>query len=95
MSLTVLTDDQVKTLFESLTLNELESFRTSLKSALHEYSNSTQALSDGNIHQPLRTSITSERTGATTLFMPSCSSAGVGMKGQPPPLHSFISHSAH
>ncbi len=82
MSLTVLTDDQVKILLESLTLDELESFRNSLKSALHEYSTGTQSVGDGDIHQPLRTSITSERTGAMTLFMPSCSPAGVGVKGE-------------
>ena len=84
MSLAVLTDSQIKDLLENLTLDELEGFRESLKAALHEYSTGTQAVDDGDIHQPLRTSIKSGRTGATTLFMPSSSASGVGMKGKPP-----------
>ena len=82
MSLTVLTDDQIKGLLEDLTLEELESFRTSLKTALFEYSTGGQAVGGGDIHQPLRTRTTSPASGATSLFMPSCSPAGVGMKGK-------------
>ena len=81
MSLAVLTDAQIKALLEDLTLDELESFRNALKATLHEYSTSTQAVDDSEIHQPQRTSITSSRTGATTLFMPSSSRYGVGVKG--------------
>jgi len=81
MSLSVLTDAQIKGLLENLTLDELESFRTALKATLHEYSTNTQAVDDSDIHQPQRTAITSAMTGATTLFMPSSSEAGVGVKG--------------
>jgi len=82
MSLTVLTDDQVRSILEDLSLEEAEALRNSLKAALHQYSTGTQAVTDGDIHQPERTSITSGSTGATTLFMPSSSTAGVGMKGE-------------
>ncbi|KAH8884595.1 NAD(P)-binding protein [Thozetella sp. PMI_491] len=78
MSLAVLTDDQIKVLLENLTLEEFEGFRDGLKSALHEYSNGTQAIDDGAIHQPHRTSV--QNRGATTLFMPSASPVGHGVK---------------
>src|SRR5262245_10886200 len=81
MSLSVLTDEQICFLLENLTLEELESFREELKSALHEYSNGTQSIDVDCIHQPERTSIHSHATGATTLFMPSASPAGHGVKG--------------
>jgi hypothetical protein len=79
MSFTVLKDDEIKLLLESMTVEELEAFYTSLKEALHDYSNGIQSSSD--IHQPHRQSVNSAATGATTLFMPSSSSAGVGVKG--------------
>jgi hypothetical protein len=82
MSLSILTDDQIKDLLENLTLDELESFRESLKGALHEYSNGVQGVDNVTIHQPSRISVHSSSTGATTLFMPSCSSAGHGIKGK-------------
>lgn len=80
MSLSVLTDVQIRALLENLTADELEGFRNSLKSALHEYSTGTQSIEDGYIHQPHRTTISSAKTGTTTLFMPSCSTVGVGIK---------------
>lgn len=82
MSLSVLTDEQIKSLLESMTVDELESFYTDLKSALHDYSVGSQSDGDPDIHQPHRTSVNSSRTGATTLFMPSSSPAGVGVKGE-------------
>jgi hypothetical protein len=93
MSLTVLTDGQIRMLLESLTPDELFSFQSSLKEALHDYSTGTQGI-DEAIHQPDRTSVHSSRTGCTTLFMPSCSASGHGIKGwqkrvikqDPPPL---------
>jgi hypothetical protein len=84
MSLSVLTDEQIRLLLENLTLEELETFREELKSALHEYSTGTQSIEDGSIHQPDRTVVNSSGTGATTLFMPSCSAAGHGIKGKLP-----------
>ena len=80
MSLSILTDDQIRLLLESLTVEELEGFREDLKSALHQYSTGTQAFNDGIVHQPHRTSV--ENSGVTTLFMPSCSPAGHGIKGK-------------
>jgi hypothetical protein len=82
MSLAVLTDDQIRELLENLTVDELEGFRNALKHTLHDYSTSVQSVADNDIHQPTRTSVTSSMTGATTLFMPSCSPTGVGVKGE-------------
>lgn len=81
MALSVLTDEQIKGLLESLTSDELESFYLDLKGALHDYSVGSQSDDDSDIHQPHRTIIKSSQTGATTLFMPSGSPAGVGVKG--------------
>jgi hypothetical protein len=81
MTLTVLTDDQIRSLLENLTPAELEGFRRALASALHEYS--TGIKGETSIHQPERLSVHSNATGATTLFMPSCNSTGHGIKGNP------------
>ncbi|ROW08299.1 hypothetical protein VMCG_03038 [Cytospora schulzeri] len=78
MSFTVLKDDEIKLLLESLTVDELDGFCRNLGEALHDYSNGIQSSSD--IHQPHRQSVNSSETGATTLFMPSSSPAGVGVK---------------
>ncbi|KAJ0109849.1 hypothetical protein J7T55_004399 [Diaporthe amygdali] len=80
MSLSVLTDEQIRLLLESLTVDELETFYVNLKGALHDYSNGSQVAGESDIHQPHRQSVNSSRTGATTLFMPSSSPAGVGVK---------------
>lgn len=93
MTLTVLTDDQISGLVSNLTKEELQRFMGVLRGALHEYSTATTVPSKENaavtaapeIHQPERTSINSKATGATTLFMPSSSSVGTGMKGIPAP----------
>ncbi|KIH94190.1 ornithine cyclodeaminase [Sporothrix brasiliensis 5110] len=90
MSLTILKDDEIAELLNYLTFDELESFRSVLKQALYEYSTGTQSVQDGDIQQPPRTSVTSPVTGCTTLFMPSCSTEGLGMKARkdtlPPPV---------
>ncbi len=57
MSLSILSDDQIRVLLESLTLEELEAFRDKLKESLHDYSNGVQSTDDGTLHQPLRTSV--------------------------------------
>ncbi|KAI0429313.1 UbiD family decarboxylase [Xylaria sp. FL1042] len=80
MSLAVLPDGVISVLLENLTREEAESFQDVLKTALHEYSTSTQALSASLYNQPARTSSYSERTGATTLFMPSSSPVGNAIK---------------
>jgi hypothetical protein len=86
MTLTILTDDQIRSLLENLTPAELEGFRCALASALHEYS--TGIKGETSIHQPERLSVHSNATGATTLFMPSCNPTGHGIKG-PHPYHSL------
>lgn len=87
MSLSVLTDEQIRLLLESLTADELESFIVNLKGALHDYSNGSQVPGgESDIHQPHRQAVHSSRTGATTLFMPSSSPAGAGVKGVQPPV---------
>jgi hypothetical protein len=83
MAFTVLTDDQVKDILESLTLDELDDFRHVLASALHEFSNSTQEDDDGDIYQqPHRVTTFHSGTRATTLYMPSCGPEGMGCKGE-------------
>lgn len=80
MSLSILTDEQIKGLLESMTADELESFYMNLREALHDYSMGDSAGEPSDIHQPHRQAINSIRTGATTLFMPSGSPAGIGVK---------------
>ncbi|KAH8666770.1 hypothetical protein BX600DRAFT_511671 [Xylariales sp. PMI_506] len=81
MSLAVLSDEDIRRLLESLTVSEAEDIRSKLKCALHEYSTGTQSIEAGLLHQPERTSVHSNATNATTLFMPSCSAEGHGIKG--------------
>lgn len=81
MALTVLNDDHVKTILENLTLEEFDSFKLVLSSTLHEYSNNIQSVEDDTYQQPGRISTHSKATGATTLYMPSCSPAGMAVKG--------------
>jgi hypothetical protein len=82
MSLTVLSDEVIRNLLENLTREEVESFADTLRCALHEYSTGTQAIDDSFFHQPERISVHSDYTGATTLFMPTISPIGHGVKGQ-------------
>ena len=82
MSLIVLTDDQVKSVLDNLTADQLEGFQATLSRALHEYSTNAELVKDGSYHQPARTHYSNPRTGATTLFMPSISPYGMGVKGE-------------
>lgn len=82
MSLTILSDEQIRGLLENLSREEAEDFVAVLRNALHEYSNGTQSIKDGVVHQPERISVHSNTTGATTLFMPSVSGLGHAVKGQ-------------
>lgn len=82
MSLTVLSDEHIRGMLESLNNEEATSFAFAMKSALHEYSTGQQSIDDGLLQQPERTVTQSKATGATTLFMPSCSPAGHGVKGE-------------
>ncbi|KAI0888211.1 ornithine cyclodeaminase [Annulohypoxylon maeteangense] len=80
MSLTVLSDEQIRYLLENLSHEEAGRFMETLQNALHEYSTGTQSIADGVVHQPERTSVHSNTTGTTTLFMPSYSTLGHAVK---------------
>ncbi|KAI1260677.1 UbiD family decarboxylase [Xylariaceae sp. FL1019] len=80
MSLMVLSDEVIRTLLESLKREEAEAFAQSLKFALHEHSTGAQGVDASFLNQPERTSVYSDTTGATTLFMPSYSPIGHGVK---------------
>ncbi|KAI0836317.1 ornithine cyclodeaminase [Hypoxylon sp. FL0890] len=80
MSLTVLSDEQIRGMLETLSADEAEGFIQTLRNALHEYSTGTQSIKDGVIHQPARTSVHSNTAGTTTLFMPSFSNLGHAIK---------------
>jgi ornithine cyclodeaminase/alanine dehydrogenase-like protein (mu-crystallin family) len=80
MTLTVLSDDQVRAIIESLTLDELEDFRHQLAEALHEYSTGAQGSDESPYQQPHRATTCHPETQATTLYMPSCGPAGMGCK---------------
>lgn len=81
MTLTVLTDTDVKELLDNLTLNDVEKLQDSLRKSLHEYSTGNQEDDCCSTNQPDRTVM--QQNGKTTLFMPSTSSLGIGMKGTP------------
>ncbi|KAK6855310.1 hypothetical protein PG995_008842 [Apiospora arundinis] len=80
MSLTVLSDDDIRNILESLTSSETEDLADSMRSALREYSTGTQNIDAGLVHQPDRTIVHSEATNATTLFMPSINADGHAVK---------------
>ncbi|KFY07075.1 hypothetical protein V492_07473 [Pseudogymnoascus sp. VKM F-4246] len=79
MPLTVLTDADVCEVLESLTIDDAHALQKSLRKALHEYSTGTQGQAACAMHQPERTAMMAP-SGKTTLFMPSTSSSGIGMK---------------
>ncbi|PQE16902.1 family decarboxylase protein [Rutstroemia sp. NJR-2017a BBW] len=79
MPLTVLKDSDIQELLHDLKLADLENFQKKMREALHEYSTGTQDDDCCSIHQPKRTFLETKRK-TTTLFMPSTSSAGIGMK---------------
>ena len=83
MPLTILSDENVKSLLASLTSGEVEALQISMRNALHEYSNGTQDQEGCSDHQPKR-SVMEQKNGNTTLFMPSISKIGIGIKGQKP-----------
>ncbi|KAG9235901.1 hypothetical protein BJ875DRAFT_254485 [Amylocarpus encephaloides] len=79
MPLTVLSDGDVKTLLSQLTKQDVEHLQGSLTQSLHEYSTRTNKEGCCSNNQLERTVLESHK-GTTTLFMPSMSSAGIGMK---------------
>ncbi|KAI0408277.1 UbiD family decarboxylase [Xylaria palmicola] len=80
MYFAVLTEEVIRGLLENLTPDEAEGFQDVLRSALHEYSTAAQAIDSVAYRQPERASVRSDRIGATTVFMPSTSPLGHGVK---------------
>jgi len=80
MPLTVLTDSEVKKILNNLTKEEVETLQAGLRQSLHEYSTGTNNSGAAAVNQPKRTVLESNN-GTTSLFMPSTSSTGIGMKG--------------
>lgn len=82
MGLTVLTDEQIRTILENLTPEEYDGFGKAMTRTLHEYSTrNNEAPENDSYHQPHRVTTQNQSTGATTLYMPSCSPLGMGCKG--------------
>jgi hypothetical protein len=80
MSLTVLTDSDVRKILDNITKEEVERLQTAMSDALYEYATATTNSGAAEQNQPKRTVLESPN-GTTTLFMPSTSSTGIGMKG--------------
>ncbi|KAF5592336.1 hypothetical protein FPANT_5426 [Fusarium pseudoanthophilum] len=79
MTYTVLSNDQVNSILEGLTIDELDEFRHVLASSLHEFSTGVPALEEA-FQQPERISTLHPETMARTLYMPSCAPCGMGCK---------------
>ncbi|KAF2431703.1 NAD(P)-binding protein [Tothia fuscella] len=81
MPLTILTDDDVRTLLHSLTKRDILELQQSLADALHYYSTSVEDDDNGCCasYQPERTAL-KRKDGTTTLFMPANSNEGMGVK---------------
>lgn len=81
--LTVLTDAEVKSILHSLTKSEIVEMQQALRKSLSDYSTAKQSEDERAMAQPARTVIKSEKANgkSTTLFMPSTSAEGLGMKG--------------
>ncbi|KAF5721421.1 hypothetical protein FMUND_3549 [Fusarium mundagurra] len=79
MAYTILSNDQVNSILEGLTVDELDEFRHVLASSLHEFSTGVPALEEA-FQQPERISTLHPETMATTLYMPSCAPCGMGCK---------------
>ncbi|KAF4342387.1 hypothetical protein FBEOM_3679 [Fusarium beomiforme] len=79
MTYTILSNDQVNSILEGLTVDELDEFRHVLASSLHEFSTGVPALEEA-FQQPERISTLHPETMAKTLYMPSCAPCGMGCK---------------
>uniref|UniRef100_L7IU76 Ornithine cyclodeaminase/mu-crystallin family protein n=1 Tax=Pyricularia oryzae (strain P131) TaxID=1143193 RepID=L7IU76_PYRO1 len=80
MPLSILSDGQIKGLLEDLTVEELESFKDALSSALHEYSVGTQSRTPEDDNHLERQVVFTPSTGTKSLFMPSHGPPGLGVK---------------
>lgn len=82
MPLTVLTDEDVRTLLHSLNRDHILHLQQSLADALHYYSSGDETNADNGClasFQPMRTVI-KHKNGSATLFMPGSSTEGLGFK---------------
>jgi hypothetical protein len=77
--LTILSDSDVKKILHSLTIKEVDRLQQALRRSLDDYSRGQQNQDESAENQPARTTI--ESGNNTTLFMPSISSSGIGIKG--------------
>ncbi|WKT46324.1 Ornithine cyclodeaminase/mu-crystallin [Fusarium oxysporum f. sp. vasinfectum] len=89
MTYTVLSNDQVNSILEGLTVDELDEFRHVLASSLHEFSTGVPALEEA-FQQPERISTLHPETMAKTLYMPSCAPCGMGCKVRKHPQDSRV-----
>lgn len=85
MTLTLLSDEQVRAVLENLTREELDGFRQTLASALHEFSTNPKGAPEEPYQQPHRITTLHPSSKATTLYMPSCGPEGMGCKGEQRP----------
>ncbi|KAI9659698.1 MAG: hypothetical protein M1831_003596 [Alyxoria varia] len=81
MGLTILNDEDVKDVLDSLTKEDVEQLHHSLADAMHSYSTAVAPVDSDCCasNQPERMHI-KLRDGATTLFMPALSDGGMGVK---------------
>ncbi|KPM37494.1 hypothetical protein AK830_g9088 [Neonectria ditissima] len=70
MTLTILSDEQVNTIFENLNLDDLDEFRSVLASALHEFSTNVKAPME--FQQPRGVTTIHPDTQVKTSYMSSC-----------------------
>ncbi|CAG9992555.1 unnamed protein product [Clonostachys byssicola] len=80
MSFTVLSDEQVRSVLEDLTLDELDEFRHVLSSALHEFSKNPRAVAVEPYQQPQYATTLHPDSKATTLYIPCAGPEGIACK---------------
>ncbi|KAK7418566.1 hypothetical protein QQX98_003911 [Neonectria punicea] len=78
MTLTILSDEQVNTVFENLNLDDLDEFRSVLASALHEFSTNVKAPME--FQQPRGVTTIHPDTQVKTSYMSSCGPCGMACK---------------
>ncbi|ETN43633.1 uncharacterized protein HMPREF1541_02792 [Cyphellophora europaea CBS 101466] len=78
MTLSVLTDNDVKDILLSLTTEDANVLQANLSEALHSYSTGDTNSPCCSSYQPLRTVV--KKHGVTTLFMPATTGDAIGMK---------------
>lgn len=85
MTFTVLSDHQIGSLLEGLTVDELEDFRRVLASALHEYSGGAQDVEGDVFQEPREGATLHPDTMTTTRFSAACGPDGMASKGTSSP----------